>query len=319
MQRNTIIAATVTAAVLLVAAGFLTWRHVGRLEGRLADLDRQVEELDGQVRAAEDRAVEAAAQADEARRDAGTAAQRAEEATAREQRSAEEARPAEAARQKAEEAERLAAAARAEAERLAEASAEARRSAEQQQAAAIQRQAEALEKAEAARAAALQAQAEKEALQQRMDQELDRLQRALGRIADTRRTALGLVMTLDSSQIEFDFDKADLRPRNREVLSRIAGVLMTFENYGIQIFGHTDDVGTESYNQQLSERRAGAVRAYLIESGIDPAVLSTLGLGKSSPLVEGSDPESRQRNRRVELAIVFSEGEFEAVEPGPAG
>jgi OOP family OmpA-OmpF porin len=121
------------------------------------------------------------------------------------------------------------------------------------------------------------------------------------------------VMTLDSNKIEFDFDKADLRPQNRELLSRIVGVLLTFEDYGVQVFGHTDDVGTVEYNQQLSERRAEAVRAYLVEAGIEPAVLSTMGLGKSSPLVQGSDPQSRQRNRRVELAIVFSEGDFEAI------
>ncbi len=57
------------------------------------------------------------------------------------------------------------------------------------------------------------------------------------------------------------------------------------------------------------------MRDYLVEAGIDPEVMSTMGLGKSSPLVEGTDPESRQRNRRVELAIVFSEGEYgEAIE-----
>ena len=123
-------------------------------------------------------------------------------------------------------------------------------------------------------------------------------------------------MTLDSRQIEFDFDKAELRPVNREVLSRIAGVLLTFQNYGVQVFGHTDDVGTVEYNQTLSERRAAAVRDYLVEAGIAPQAMKTLGMGKSSPLVEGTDPASRQRNRRVELAIVFSEGEFEAVEAG---
>jgi len=113
---------------------------------------------------------------------------------------------------------------------------------------------------------------------------------------------------------EFDFDKAELRPKNREVLSQIAGVLLTFENYGLQIFGHTDDVGSEGYNQELSKHRAQAVRDYLVEAGVDPDVVTITGMGKSSPLVEGTDPESRQRNRRVELAIVFSEGEFEAVQ-----
>ncbi|MEM7354177.1 MAG: OmpA family protein, partial [Acidobacteriota bacterium] len=111
-----------------------------------------------------------------------------------------------------------------------------------------------------------------------------------------------------------DFNKATLRPQNREILSRIAGVLLTSRDYGVQVFGHTDDVGSVEYNQQLSEQRAATVRDYLVEAGIDSAVLSTTGLGKTSPLVEGTDPESRQRNRRVELAIVFSEGDFEVVD-----
>ncbi len=316
VQRNMIIAGTAAAIVVAVVA-FLVWQHVARLGDRMADLDRQVEDLGQQVVAAEERATEAEAKAEQAEREAGSAAESAAEASAREQESAEQARQAQAARAAAEERERLAAARRKEAELLAEATAAAQAESVQRELAAEKERAEALEAAEAARAAAARAEAEKQEIQRRLEEELGRMQRALGRIADTRRTALGVVMTLDSSQIEFDFDKADLRPQNRELLSRIAGVLLTFEDYGLQVFGHTDDVGTVEYNQKLSERRAEAVREYLAEAGIEPAVMSIRGLGKSSPLVAGTDPASRQRNRRVELAIVFSEGEFEpALEPG---
>ncbi len=320
MQRNTIIAGV--AAIVVAVVGFLVWQHVTELGDRLSDLDGQVEDLGKRAVTAEERAAEAEAKAGHAEREATAAAQSAAAASRREQESAEQARQSEAARASAEERERLAAAERREAKLLAEASAAARAEAEKRELAAEKERVEAQRATEVARAETqraeaevARAEAEKEQLKQRLEEELTRMQRALGRIADTRRTALGLVMTLDSSQIEFDFDKADLRPQNREILSRITGVLLTFENYGVQVFGHTDNVGTVEYNQKLSERRAIAVREYLAAAGIAPEVMTTMGMGKSSPLVEGTDPAARQRNRRVELAIVFSEGEYEAITP----
>lgn len=150
---------------------------------------------------------------------------------------------------------------------------------------------------------------ELERLKAEREKTLDRLQNTLGKIAETRRSKLGLVMDLGDS-IEFDFDEAALRPKNRELLSRIAGVLMTTEDFHIQVYGHTDDVGGEEYNQMLSEQRADAVRDYLVEAGLDPDILTTRGYGKSQPLVEGTSPEARQRNRRVEIAVVHVTGEL---------
>ncbi|MCP3961152.1 MAG: OmpA family protein [bacterium] len=310
-KRNTILA--VTAAILLAVAAFFVWRHIAGLGEQLGDLNRQVEDLHGQVAGAEDRAEQAEARAEEARTQAGAAADRAEQAATREMQTAEQARLAEQDRKMAEKREQAAAAARLEAEEEARRAAAARAAAEEEQVAAEIKRDQALIDAELAREREAAAKAEAGEIRKKLEVELDRLQGALGKIADTRRTALGLVMTLDSDQIEFDFDKANLRPRNRELLSRIAGVLLTFQDYGLQVFGHTDDVGTVEYNQKLSERRADAVRDYLVVAGIDQAVMSTRGLGKSSPVVQGTDPASRQRNRRVELAIVFSEGDVEAV------
>ena len=324
MKRNTLIA--VAAAVAVAALAFLVWRHVANLGERLTGLTGQVEHLGERAAIAETRAAEAEARAAEAekraesaRDEAGAAAESAAAAAAREQESAAQAREAEAARKQAEERERRAAAEREAAELLGQAQEAAREEAEARELAAERKRAEAERVAEAARAEAARAEAEKEEIKRRMERELDRMQSALGRIADTRRTALGVVMTLDSSQIEFDFNKAELRPRNREVLARIAGVLLTFDNYGVQIFGHTDNIGTEEYNQKLSEERAAAVREYLVEAGVSSDVMSTLGMGKGSPRVEGTDPAARQRNRRVELAIVFSEGEYEALADDDAG
>lgn len=142
---------------------------------------------------------------------------------------------------------------------------------------------------------------------------LDHLQQVLSRIADTRRTAMGVVMSLGSNSVRFDFDKATLRPENRELLSRIAGVLMTLKGYQIYIYGYTDDIGTEQYNQALSERRADSVRDYLVKCGLDPGVLSTKGYGEADPLVKGNSVKARALNRRVEIGIVDSVLRMEGV------
>lgn len=168
----------------------------------------------------------------------------------------------------------------------------------------VMRRREAERRAEDAEIQAQAAHEEVEAIKKRRDAEMDRLKRILGRIVDTRRTPLGLVMNLDSDFIQFEFDQSELRPRERELLSRIVGILLTSEGYRIQVFGHTDDVGSREYNQALSERRARAVRDYLVEAGLDPSIISTKGLGKSQPLVEGVDEQARAKNRRVEIAVV---------------
>ena len=149
-----------------------------------------------------------------------------------------------------------------------------------------------------------QAVAEAERIRREREEELIRLHDALGKIAETRRTAMGLVMNLDSNAIQFEFDKATLLPENRELLSRIAGILLTSRGYQITVYGHTDDVGSDAYNLELSGRRAQAVRTHLVEAGVPPEIITTRGYGKRSPLVEGTTPEARAKNRRVEIGIV---------------
>lgn len=171
---------------------------------------------------------------------------------------------------------------------------------------------EALTESELAREEAREAREEIERIQSRREEEMNRLNETLGQFVDTRRTPGGLIMTLGSDAIQFDFDRAQLRPSERELLSRIAGVLLSAEGYRINIFGHTDDVGTDEYNQDLSEKRAQVVRDYLVEAGIDPEIVTTKGFGKSSPLVEGSSAEARAKNRRVEIGIVDTIVRYEA-------
>jgi outer membrane protein OmpA-like peptidoglycan-associated protein len=149
-------------------------------------------------------------------------------------------------------------------------------------------------------------QAVQEAQQYRQEREaeLAQLQEALGQIADTRRTAMGLVLTLDSKSVRFDFDKADIKPEYRDTLNRIAGILMTLKGYTINVYGYTDDVGSQAYNLQLSQRRAEAVRDFLVQAGIPTTIMNTKGFGKSDPRVSGSGDQARSANRRVEIGIV---------------
>ena len=158
--------------------------------------------------------------------------------------------------------------------------------------------------ARTSRADAEAARAEAERIRREGEAEMNRLEDALGQIADTRRTALGLVMNLGEDSLKFDFDKSELRAGNKELLSRIAGILMTSSDYTVSVNGHTDDVGSVEYNIGLSERRAIAVRNYFVDAGIDYSILTVEGFGKSQPLVQGTSDEARTKNRRVELGIV---------------
>jgi outer membrane protein OmpA-like peptidoglycan-associated protein len=207
---------------------------------------------------------------------------------------------AEAARTRATEAEqnaRQAASAKEQAETEKEA-------AEAEAKVAAQKADEAQQRAEAAEKEKQLAVAEAERIRQEREEELNRLQEALQKIAETRRTAMGLVMNLDSNAIQFEFNKAVLLSMNRELLSRIAGILLTSRGYSIKVHGHTDDVGSDAYNQELSERRAQAVRDYLVEAGIDRQIITTKGYGKSKPLLAAKTPDARAKNRRVEVEIV---------------
>lgn len=135
-------------------------------------------------------------------------------------------------------------------------------------------------------------------------EELNRMQEALSKVVVTHRTADGMVIDLSNDSFKFDFDKAALRAENREVLSRLAGILLVSHGYRLQIYGYTDDVGTDEYNLGLSARRAEAVHDYLAKSGISPEIMTTKGFGKSSPRVKATTLEARERNRRVEIGIV---------------
>jgi len=198
-----------------------------------------------------------------------------------------------------------------QAESSARLAAQQREEAQRAQANSEQKADVARKQAESAQSEAIAAQQRAEQFRKQREEELGRLQQVLSQIADTRRTAMGLIMTLGSNSIKFDFDKATLRPENREVLSRIAGVLIALKGYGIYVYGYADDRGSDEYNVKLSERRAAAVRDYLVQAGLNPGIITTKGYGKSDPRAGGKSAEARSVNRRVEIGIVDSSLRYE--------
>lgn len=104
--------------------------------------------------------------------------------------------------------------------------------------------------------------------------------------------------------VYFDFDRADLRNESKPDLNR--GVRFLKENQGIrvEIAGHTDSVGTEAYNNRLSQQRADAVRTYLIQGGVEDARIVARGYGESQPIADNGTDEGKARNRRVEMRVV---------------
>ena len=284
MKRSSVLS-IVGLSLLVIGvglAGGFGYRTLKELRSEVAGLRSSVAGLQGDLAESERRAEAARSRADDAE-------QRADQAEDLSQRLAERARAAEEQARTAQGEARTAKTEAASALTQAERAAEVQRQAIVDRARAEQEAAAAKERLDRVRA--------------QKQRQLDRLERTLGQIAETRRTALGMVMNLGDS-IEFDFDKADLRPENREILSRIAGVLLTAEGFGIQVYGHTDDVGSTEYNQKLSERRAEAVREYLIEAGVIRAhpvqglrQVRAPGRGHR-PRVAPAQPPGRDRRRR---------------------
>jgi OOP family OmpA-OmpF porin len=124
-----------------------------------------------------------------------------------------------------------------------------------------------------------------------------------------------MVIELASDSFYFDFDRSTLRPENREILSRIAGVLLASDGYRLFVYGHTDDIGPYEYNQQLSLRRANSVADYLKQAGVPDEVINVQGFGKSSPRMDNDTAGARQKNRRVEIGIVDSVIEYKGLAP----
>ena len=258
-------AAPIAAAVFAVAALVVLWN----MWTQMGELEERLKVSQNQSESLERELEGVRREADEVRAEAAQAQTRAQSAEEEVQKLAQARRQAELERELA----------REEAQRSEAVSQQARREARR-------------------------ARQEADEIRQQREQELDRMQKALSHIVDTRRTSLGMVMNLGQDSFLFDFDKDTLRTENREILSRIAGVMLASHGYRLYVYGHTDDTGPESYNINLSDRRARSVRDYLVEAGILGDLVEAKGFGESSPAVKAFTSGARQKNRRVEIGLI---------------
>lgn len=215
---------------------------------------------------------------------------------------------AEAAQKQAEAAQAAAEKMKAEAQQAAAEASRQKEEAEKAQAEAVaQQQALAAETAKAQQAAAQSEQLRQQAEQMRQQAEKEkqdlraRLLQQLNTILSTRDTARGLIANM--SDVLFKTGSFELLPGARERLAKVSGIVLAYPSLHLQIEGHTDSVGTDEYNQGLSEKRAGAVRDYLVQQGIGVDSIEARGFGKTQPIASNDTAEGRQQNRRVELVL----------------
>jgi outer membrane protein OmpA-like peptidoglycan-associated protein len=135
-------------------------------------------------------------------------------------------------------------------------------------------------------------------------------------------TDLGTALRL-SADVLFDFDKADLKPAAIPMLERLAELIQQKKPRQVQVHGHTDSIGSDTYNLKLSQRRADAVAAWLRQHGVSADLLATKGFGAGNPIAANrgpdgaDDPAGRQKNRRVDILLAKAFSAITPLGPGP--
>ena len=284
-------------------------------ESRVMAVKQKAEE-DAQARIAAEK--QAAEQREaQARADAAAQAQRRQEAEQARLLAEQAKLEAERAKLEAEQAAQEAARQEQQADVARQAALAQQQAAETQAQQAAQERAAAQAEAEKARQAAAKAEAEKAQLRAQLLQQFNA-------VLQTRDSARGLIVNM--SDVLFDTGSATLKPGAREKLAKISGILLAHPGLTLQIEGHTDSVGSDEFNMELSGRRADGVRDYLAQNGVPASGMTARGFGKTQPVATNDTAEGRQRNRRVELvvngdAIGNSAGAAPSAAPGanPAG
>ena len=261
-------------------------------EARLMAVKQKAEE-EAQAAAAAREAQARAEAAAEAKRRADAEAQRQAAEQARIQAEKDRA-AAEQAKAEAEKMKQEALAAAQEAARQKEEAEKAKAAAVAQQQALAADAAQA--RADAQKAESLREQAEREKQDLRA-----RLLQQLNQILATRDSARGLVANM--SDVLFRSGSFELLPGARERLAKVSGIILAYPSLHVSIEGHTDSIGGDDYNQNLSQQRAQAVRDYFVQQGISSSSIETHGYGKTSPVASNDTAEGRQQNRRVELVL----------------
>jgi len=109
--------------------------------------------------------------------------------------------------------------------------------------------------------------------------------------------------TIILDNVLFDFDKTAIKPDGMKILDRLVAFLKENPDKRVDLEGHTDSIGTDKYNQGLSERRAASVQAYLTKQGVASSRITTKGFGESKPIADNKTKEGRVKNRRVEIRV----------------
>ena len=264
-------------AIATVARGAVQSAEDARV---LSIRKRQEERQEAERRATEQRAREAQNQAEQAQQSAEQAKAQADDEARQRAEAERDRRAAERAKTEAEQARQQAEAARADA--LA-----------QQQAA----QSQALQ----AQQTAQQAEQARQQTEQQAQETRERLLQQLNQVLQTRESARGLIV--DMPDVLFDTGQHTLKVGARERLAKVAGILLAYPDLHVNVEGHTDNVGGLEFNQRLSEERANAVRAFLVEQGVRLENIESHGVGMSEPVASNSTREGRQMNRRVDLVV----------------
>lgn len=147
-----------------------------------------------------------------------------------------------------------------------------------------------------------------------MDKQAEELQRDLEN-AKVERIGEGIKITFDSDLL-FDFDKSEIKAATKKNLEELARTLKKYPDTNILIEGHTDNIGKVEYNKELSERRAEAVAYYTASLGVGASRITKMGFGEDQPLASNKTSEGRQKNRRVDIAIIANEKLKKAAEQG---
>jgi len=240
----------------------------------------------------------------------------AQQAAEQAQHAAEQARLEQDQRARAEADRQAAEQARLEAEAAAAKAAQERAAADAARAAAIEQQNALKAEADRARLDAQQAEANRQRAEAEKTQLRERLRQQLNMILDTRETQRGLIVNIND--VLFGFNQSTLRPQMREKMAKVAGILLAYPGLKIQLEGHTDNVGSDEYNRTLSQRRADAVRYYLIQQSVPADAVTAVGLGKDDPVASNATAAGRKMNRRVDMVVSGSPIGIDLNEPAAA-
>jgi outer membrane protein OmpA-like peptidoglycan-associated protein len=153
--------------------------------------------------------------------------------------------------------------------------------------------------AEAAEARAKAAEANKSA--ESAEAVREKLRQQLNSVLQTSETARGLIVNM--SDVLFDTGKYTLKPTTQVSLAKVAGILEAYPGLKVQVEGYTDSVGSDEFNQTLSQNRAAAVKDFLAAQGVSPNNITSQGFGKNDPVADNSSSSGRAQNRRVNMVV----------------